>query len=397
MRFQIWPAVSVAVIALMSTVAAADEEVYRAVVADHGKPTVRVIDLADGTALATFETVAPAVVAKGTSGRFVYALQRDGDRIDVIDGGAWLEGHGDHTDLRTAEPAKLAAGLEGGKPVHFVPHDGRIAAFFDDDGAAQVFSEATFHGGGAPEVETVRTAAAHHGVVVTVGNHVLVSVPHPEDSDALPIGIEVRDAAGVPVGEPHSCPDLHGEASAGNLVAFACATGLLLAEPTADGIDVAFVPYPDNLPGGKITTLRGGSDIQLFLGNFGADGVTVFDPFERSFAFARLPVRRVDFLLDPANSGQAFILTEDGRLHRFDTLAARLEASAEVTGPYSMHGHWSDPRPRLAKAGGMVVLTDPDRGDLVLVDARTLRVDHRLAIGGTPYSIAVVGGTGEAH
>jgi zinc transport system substrate-binding protein len=37
-------------------------------------------------------------------------------------------------------------------------------------------------------------------------------------------------------------------------------------------------------------------------------------------------------------------VTEDGSLHQIDVLDGKLSKTAKVTEPYSMDGHWNDPR-----------------------------------------------------
>ncbi len=110
-----------------------------------------------------------------------------------------------------------------------------------------------------------------------------------------------------------------------------------------------------------------------------------------------LPFRRVDFALDPANARFGYVLTEDGTLHRIDVLDGKVAASARVSEPYSMDGHWNDPRPRLAMAGSEVVMTDPKAGLVRRIDKETLKETGTIAVGGMPYAIAVAGGTGVVH
>ncbi len=74
-----------------------------------------------------------------------------------------------------------------------------------------------------------------------------------------------------------------------------------------------------------------------------------------------------------------------------------IAASLSLTEPYSMDGHWSDPRPRVAVAGDKVVVTDPLEGKLHLVDATSFAKAGEIAIEGKPYNIVAVGGSGKTH
>jgi hypothetical protein len=369
---------------------------WRLFVADHGAPLVRAVDLEKGEAIASFDLKAPAVLQAGEDGRAVYALQRDGNLVSVIASGIRSEDHGDHAHLEVTEPRLLDAVLEGKKPVHFVAHDGRVTIFFDDEGTARIVEEARLLDGSVEPV-TIATDAPHHGVAATFGNHVLVSVPHPEDPSKLPVGIRLLDGKSRQVGGVHSCPDLHGEASSGRVMAIACAEGLLIVEPGATPA-IRLLPYPDTLPDGKVSTLRGGTSLSYFLGNFGPKAVVLIEPSsEEAFRHVPLPERRVDFAIDPAASERAYVFTEDGRLHRLDATTGGITGSLALTEPYSMDGHWSDPRPRIAIAGGQVIVTDPLKGLLRVVDPEAMQEVRRIDLGGRPFGIVAVGGTDHGH
>ncbi|MBR7540461.1 hypothetical protein KC221_30205, partial [Mycobacterium tuberculosis] len=75
-----------------------------------------------------------------------------------------------------------------------------------------------------------------------------------------------------------ACPDLHGEASSGNILAIACKTGLLLVKSGADTPEIDHLAYATSLPDAKITTLLGGKGLQYFLGNYGPQAVVLVEP-----------------------------------------------------------------------------------------------------------------------
>ena len=388
---------TVAALALVATPALAHDgpHGWLLFVADHAEPVVRAVDVAHGAVIGAFALTAPAALHASASGRLVYAAQRAGGAVAVIDTGVVFEEHGDHRHLALSEP-RLVGAVAGAKPVHVVDHDGRVAFFFDDEGVARIATEAGLLDGAATLTE-VATTAPHHGLAVTMGAHVVISVPHPEDPSKLPVGVRVLDAGGAQVGEDHACPDLHGEAATGPTVVVACATGLLRIEPGRAGPEVAFVPYAADLPEGKATTLIAGQAVRWFVGNWGRDGLVAVDPWAGTFAHARLPARRVHFAADPARPRFAYVFTEDGALHRFDALRAEIVASLPLTEPYSMDGHWSDPRPRIAVAGDVIAVTDPLVGLVRLVDAETFREAGSVVLPGKPFAIVAVGGEDDGH
>jgi zinc transport system substrate-binding protein len=196
----------------------------------------------------------------------------------------------------------------------------------------------------------------------------------------------------------HACPDLHGEASSGHMLAIACATGLLIVTPGADRPSITQLPYSTSLPEGKSTTLLGGIGLNYWLGNYGADRLVLIDPAEaEAFRLVELPTRRVHFAVDPVRPKFAFVFTEDGQLHQLNVISGVISKSVSLTEPYSMDGEWSLPRPRIAVAGDVVAVTDPLRGVVHLVDPQTLLKTGEIEVGGAPYNILAVGASGEMH
>lgn len=383
---------------LAGTAMAEDVTAWRLFVSDHAAPVVHVFDAVKGETLATFDIKGPASLYRSDSGEAVYAVQGDADGVTTIKTGVVFSDHGDHADIEVEDASLAGAEITGDYPVHFVEHDGHWAAFFDNEGLARVFEEHDALEGNV-DFREVKSAAPHHGVVVPYGNFDLISEPHPEDPSNLPIGIKTLDQDGNPVGELAECPDLHGEATSGNQLAFACATGLLVVTAGQDGAPTfEHVAYSDTLPEGKTTTLVGGRGLQYFLGNYGADAVVLIDPSEdEPFRLIELPTRRVTFAVDPVRARFAYVFTEDGQLHQLDVISGEVTKSLALTAPYSMDGDWSDPRPRIAVAGDQIVVTDPFAGKLLLVDAESFQQDGEIAVEGTPFNIVAVGGSGAAH
>jgi hypothetical protein len=378
------------------TLADDDVSAWRLFVADHAKPIVTAIDLATDKTLATIPLASPASLYATPSGEAVYAVQGTGNQVSVISSGIHLDDHGDHGDIEITNPVALEAVVTGTKPVHFVEHGGKIALFFDGEGKTRVLSEADWLDGDGVATGEFDSGAPHHGVAVPWGDYTIVSVPNPDDPTALPIGVNVLDVSGAIVGDLHACPDLHGEASSGNMLAIACAEGLLIV--TGSGApEITLLPYAD-LPEGKSTTLLGGIGIQYFLGNYGADKLALIDPSaDKPFRLVELPTRRVHFAVDPIRPKFAYVFTEDGKLLQLDVISGTIARSLAVTEPYSMDGEWSLPRPRIAVAGDVVAVTDPNAGLVHLIDIESFTELRTIPVAGAPYGIVAVGGSGTVH
>ncbi|PDT80241.1 zinc metallochaperone AztD [Sinorhizobium sp. BJ1] len=380
------------------------QEAWRIFVADHTQPVVRAIDFSDGTELGRYDLKGYAALTASVSGQTVFATQSDHDVVHVIKSGIEFSDHGEHRDLGVSDVALLPVTFEGKRPVHVVPHDDHAILFYDRDGKADIVDEEALLEGKA-EVRTVDATKPHHGVAVTSGRYVLVSVPDTEietKPDELPlprVGLRVVDEKGQQIGDMAKCTDLHGEATSARLVAFGCKEGVLVARPGGiDGPKLEMLPYPADFPKAYTGTLLGGKAMQFFLGNYGEDKIVLIDPDNaQPFRLIELPTRRVDFLLDPATPRNAYILTEDGDLHVLDVVEGELVRRGKVTEPYSKDGHWRDPRPRLAVADGQIAITDPRHSLVRVVDAETLKETRTIAVEGQPFSIVAVGGSGASH
>ncbi|MFC0219090.1 zinc metallochaperone AztD [Pseudochelatococcus lubricantis] len=377
-------------------------EAWRLFVADHTRPVVRVLDFDDGKELARYDIKGYATLTASASGQTVFATQSDSDIVHVIGTGIALSDHGEHRDLDVSAPALLPVTFAGKRPFHVVPHDDHLILFYDRGGKAEIIDEAALLDGTA-KVREIDTTAPHHGVAVTMGRFVLVSVPDTSAEtkpDTLPprIGLRVIDGSGKQVGDIAKCTDLHGEATSARLVAVGCKEGVLVARPGKEGPELKLLPYPETLPKGYVGTLLGGKALQFFLGNYGEDKVVLIDPdSDEPYRLVELPTRRVDFILDPADVRNAYILTEDGDLHVLDVVKGEIVRKAKVTEPYSKDGHWRDPRPRLAVADGQIAITDPRHALVRIVDSGTLKESRTIPVDGQPFSIVAVGGSGASH
>lgn len=400
MKRSILGASALAMAAAFGGVAFADEDVtaWRLFVADHAEPVVKVIDALDGDLLETFAIEGPATLHRTSSGAAVFAVQGAQGEVHAIKSGIAFHDHGDHGDIDIDDAELLHVHIDGSKPAHFVELQGNIAQWFDGEDKVRVFSEKAVLDE-KPEVRTAGVGAAHHGVAVPYRDHVVVSIPNPEDASERPVGARVVDFDGNTVGEDVACPGLHGSAGSGSLYALACDTGLLLIRQDGEAPVIEHLPYAASLPEGSSSTLIGGVGLQYFIGNYGPDRIVVVDPSEgeNGFQLVQLPTRRVHFAVDPVRAKFAYVFTEDGQLHKLDVLEGRIAASIRLTGPYSMDGHWNDPRPRIAVAGDKVVVTDPLDGKLHLVDAESFEEAGEIAVEGKPFNIVAVGGTGSTH
>lgn len=388
------PLALLAATALSVPALAEETSVWRLFIGDHTAPQVTALDLETGAAIATFPLASPASLY--TADGAVFAVQGAGNQVSAINAGISVDDHGDHGDIEITEQTLVPAVLTGEKPAHFVEHDGKVAMFFDGSGLVNLFSANHWAHDGELVASELDSGTAHHGVAIPWGDYTLVSTADAGNEKKPRLGLNVLDANGDQVGETYPCPDLHGEASSGNLAVVGCGDGLLVVSgsgaPKVEKLDYA------SLPEGKSTTLIGGQGLQYFLGNYGADKLVIVDPAEAEpYRLVDLPTRRVHFVTDPVRPKFAYIFTEDGQLRQLDVLKGEITRSVTITEPYSMDGEWSLPRPRLAVAGDVIAVTDPLAGKVLLVDAQSFEITRALSMEGLPYTIVAVGGSGTEH
>jgi len=363
----------------------------RLVIADHAAPRVAVMS-EGGTALLQLERAEPVRLHEGLHHGQVALREPALGRVTLLETGLRLEGHGDHGDLHIAVPAHLPVELRGAQPSHIVGSDSRLAMFFDGTGTASLIAAGR-------EAEPARISAAHphHGVafpfISAAGERVAIS--EAAAAGARPDAVSLRDGTGAELARNEQCPRLHGEARSGHVIAFGCADGVLLLDARSG----AFSKLSNPAGAGErmVRNLAGGEDWRLLLGDFGPDAMVVVDPDAGAMRVVPLPGRRLHFALDPARSDTGFAITEEGVLHAFSTLDGSPRGQIQATGRYSLEGGAAVARPRLSAAGGLIAVSDPAAGRVVLHDAETLAVRRVVGIGGAPFDIRLVSLTGERH
>ena len=390
-----------ALAAAQGALADEDRTAWRLFIADQADGTVTVVDRDAPDQRWSFDFAGPSRLYGSPSGQAVIAVQSDDDRVDFLSSGIALEGHGDHSDIAISDPAAMDAHLTGPRPFHVVTHGHETAINFDKGGYVSFLAEGALQDG-TLEVEEFAQNRAHHGFAAPVGDVIVSSVASEEaveEGSAPPrVGIAAYDAEGTLIGDVATCTDLHGEAFSGSYLLAGCKEGVIAVTEADEGAEFTMLPYPEDFPEAKTGTLLGSAAMQIFLGDYGRESVVIIDPTaEPYFTRVELPFRRVDFVLDPAKPQYAYILTEDGTLHRLNMLSAEIEASARITQPYSMDGHWRDPRPRLAVAGDRIALTDPLQSRVRLVDPTSLEETATILVEGLPYNILAIGGSGLMH
>ena len=76
---------------------------------------------------------------------------------------------------------------------------------------------------------------------------------------------------------------------------------------------------------------------------------------------------------------------------------AEVNTSLGVAEPYSMESGSSIPRPGLSASGDRLVVADPAKATVHVIDVLKMQVSHKVTVPGAPFDAALVSATGKDH
>lgn len=373
-------ALLVSCIALGLQLCAADGA-HRLLLADSESGSIRVLNLENGDEVETLELSGPARLYTVGDGRYAFAVQREQNVTNAIDGGLWIDDHGDHFHAYMRDPVVLDFDIEGGVPTHFVENDGVIAVYNDGAGDASLMRLSEIRQD-SPAVDVVANGPAHHGVAVPLDDQVLISIA--DDGESLPKGVDLVDMDSTILQEVHDCPLLHGSASDGDLVVLGCGDGVLVVDNSDSPMETFNIPSPDGEEG-RVGTVIKHPRWDFFIGNHGPLALSKIDVAERSMELFPVPIDVSAFGF--TKDGRSIVaITMDGQVHTISPSDGNITNSVELIAPYE-----SGVRPVLAFAPGRVVVSDHSSGEIYVLDDETLDTMMTFDADGIPQSMTVVG------
>jgi hypothetical protein len=383
---------ALAALALVAAPAAADERErpqWRVAVADGASGAVGVYGVRDGDRLGRFRVAGPATLATLGDGRHVLATQRDQNRVDAIDGGAWSVRHDDHLHHHAVRPRLLPFRLRVPRPVHVVPHGREVAIFADGAGAAHVFGLPSLRRRAGTGLR-LTTGVPHHGVAVPVHGRFVVSEAAPgAQAGALPAALTLRDGRGGTIARFGGCPEMHGEASGTEWAAFACEDGVLVVRPEGEGTaEKLAYPARDSVEQ-RAWSLQVDAAGRRLVGDFGERALVFFDLAAGQSRVVPVAGEIASFAVDQP-TGAVLVLTTDGRLRRLDPGSGRELAVRRVVGRRFTPA-FDRPAPKLAVRDGLAAVSDPRRRAVAVVSVRGLEHVRTLRVPGRPASVAFAG------
>lgn len=239
------------------------------------------------------------------------------DGFQVLDTGVEVKGHGDHNHYYADQAELTDIVFPAPEPGHVVRHAGKVALFSDGAGTVQVLDPTKITDGPAEPTWTAPTP--HHGVAVPLDDGGLFVSVGTEDART---GATVLDASLKTVATSDDCPDLHGEAAAGNgVVSAGCTDGALLWK---DG-EFVKVDSPDEY--GRIGTQAGSEHSNVLLGDYKSDPdaerehptrISLIDTEKEKLKLVELGASYTFRSLGRGPNGEALVLGTDGQLHVID-------------------------------------------------------------------------------
>ena len=339
------------------------------------------------------------------SGRFAIAVASDANMVHIIDGGTYLEPHGDHFDLVNREAGPIGLDLSGDRPVHLFAGDEWATIYYDGSGDVVLINEHELEEQGASYQPVRLSVGPQHGAAVPLEDDLFAITPqHPDyasnpEQYRLPITVDIQDLSGNILYSAGECPSLHGDASNGHVAVFGCAGGVLAVEADHGHFDHSFISAPAGEPEDfRLTTVWGASGVDHFLALGSTVGLYIVEPEEGEMEQL--------VAAEEGNSPIQAALSQDGELavvvmstgeirlydlHDGDVIATN---SDSLTTPVET-GFWG--RPHVAMAPGAIFVTDSVGGHVLQLDDHDLEeVDH-WDVAGNPTKIAFVGIQGEAE
>ena len=338
--------------------------------------------------------------------RFAIAVSSDANAVHVLDGGIYLEGHGDHFDEVEGPVEQLDIDLSGDRPVHLYVGGEWATIYYDGSGDVVFLNEHELEEEGSNYDPPRLNFGAQHGAAVPLeGDLFAVSVQHPNYASnpseyGSPIGAEIVDLEGQVLLHEEGCERLHGDAGNGHMAAFGCVGGVLVVEAHDGDYEGMFIgPPAGSAEDFRITSLWGYPGLDHFFGLGSAVGLYVVDPEEG--AMEQLIAASEDgptpINVSLSHDGEALLVVmSDGEVRMYESHDLDLLASASgfLAEPVET-GFWA--RPHITTAPGAIFITDSVGGEVLQLDDHDLEVVNHWDVDGNPTKIAFVGILGETE
>ncbi|MGK5672189.1 zinc metallochaperone AztD [Micromonospora sp. URMC 106] len=284
----------------------------------------------------------------------------------------------------------------GAKPGHVVLHGGRTILFTDGTGEVHSFASKDL-ADGKPSGRQYKTAQAHHGVAVELGDGTLVVTLGTEESRSGAIAL---DKDGKEIARSEECPGVHGEAVAqGEVVGLGCEDGMLLFK------NGAFVKVKSDRAYSRIGNQAGSEASPILLGDYKIEPdaelenpgqFALIDTATNSLKVVPMPegVSYSFRSLGRGPKGEGLILGTDGKLHVIDPATGAITNAWPVVGAWKEPMKWQEPRPALFVRDDTAYVTEPATRKVHRLNLTTGKIVGSVELPAVPNEIS---GTLSAH
>lgn len=281
---------------------------------------------------------------------------------------------------------------------HAVPHEGRTALFADGTGDITLFDTDAVTSTDLPEVETVASEAAHHGVAIELSDGTLLSTIGTEEGRT---GVRLLDAERAELDRNEQCPSVHGEGSLKNeVVVFGCEDGVLVFKDS--GFVKLDAPDAYGRSGNAYVTETSPIAVMDYNSNPDSEGYLL-----TSLAFVDTDAETMQIVDLPDGVSYTWqgvgrdthddviLLSSDGSLYKMDE-TGEVTDSWDVIAPWESPVEWQNPHPALKVVGDTAYVTEPASKKIYAIDLHSGEVLAEGSLPAAPGELAVVGDT-SAH
>ncbi|UTF61800.1 hypothetical protein [Gilvimarinus sp. DA14] len=373
-----------------------DEETSaaRLLLVEEGTEMVHIFEAGDGDEVAELSLPAPIGYAYPVPGyRYAAFVHRDDNWVSFVDGGVWVEDHGDHDHPYAEAPAIQDFYLDGVKPTHYTFNDEQVAVFYDGNSeTGDVAGVATFDSAAVAEngmAATLNFDTYMHGAAQVRGEHLLATIRDADSASTLPdkVGLyHLHDTEyELETVFSETCPGLHGSAQNEDQIFFGCTDGVLVIDESADFAATKVANGTALAEGVRVGSLRAHHHVDEVIG-IASGGLVRVVPGSDELQPMPEPLHEEDTVVasDFAADGEFFVaLTSEGALVVLDSHDWGIHGELSVTDASAL-GEGQGLKLIVPPAGHHVYVLNPGSQSLVEVDIEALAADEPWSLEFTP-------------
>lgn len=279
---------------------------------------------------------------------------------------------------------------------HATPHAGRTVLFDDATGESQVFDTDDIGSGTLPEITTLTSEAAHHGVATELSDGTTLSTIGTSESRS---GVRHLAEDGTELARNEQCPSVHGEgALQDEVVMFGCEDGVLLFDNGA----LTKIDAPDEF--GRTGNAYVSDTSRIAFGDYKTDPdqegyllsqLVRVDTESHTMSVVDLP-DGVEYTwrgVGRDDHNNVVVLGADGTLTVLDENGSPQD-SWSVIDPWESPTEWQQPHPGLRVVGDVAYVTEPSKDRILAIDLHSGEVTADVTLDIVPNEFVVVGASG---